>query len=180
MGGYWLLKNEYRELLIGCGSRIKKDLFVNDMSEFFNLTRLDNNPDHNPDVLWDLTKHPLPFESDSFNEIHAYEVLEHLAFQGDYEFFFSEFSEYWRILKDGGLFFGTCPDRNSEWAWGDPSHRRIIQKENFIYLDQDQYKAQVGITRISDFRYIYKANFKLVFCEVNGKTLQFVLQAVKS
>ena len=164
---------------MGCGSRIKKDLFIGDKSEFNNLITLDNNPDHNPDVLWDLTKHPLPFEDNSFDEIHAYEVLEHLAVQGDYEFFFAEFSEYWRILKDGGVFLGTCPDINSVWAWGDPSHKRIIQKENFIFLDQEEYLRQVGKTRMSDFRYIYKADFKPAFFEVKENTLQFVLQAVK-
>jgi SAM-dependent methyltransferase len=173
-------QDTYSELLMGCGSRIYKDLFIGDKSEFNNLIRLDNNPDHDPDVIWDLTKHPLPFEDNSFDEIHAYEVLEHLAAQGDYEFFFAEFSEYWRILKNGGVLLGTCPDKNSEWAWGDPSHKRIIQEENFTFLDQESYQQQVGITRMSDFRSIYKADFKLIFCEVREKTLQFVLQASKS
>ncbi len=171
--------NTCKELLIGCGSRTEKDLFVGDNNTFFNVIRLDINTDHNPDVIWDLTKHPLPFENNEFNEIHAYEVLEHLALQGDYQFFFSEFSEYWRILKNDGLFFGTCPDRNSPWAWGDPSHKRIIQRENFIFLDQDEYKRQVGITRMSDFRSIYKANFKVVYTEIVDGTLKFALQAKK-
>ncbi|MBU1169633.1 MAG: class I SAM-dependent methyltransferase [Proteobacteria bacterium] len=174
------MDKHYRELLMGCGSRIEKDLYIGDNKAFSHVTRLDNNPDHKPDVLWDLTIHPLPFEDNTFDEIHAYEVLEHLAVQGDYQFFFSEFSEYWRILKHGGYFLGSCPDRNSEWAWGDPSHKRIIQKENFVFLDQGEYARQVGETRMSDFRYLYKADFKLVYCEIKVKTLQFVLQAVKS
>ncbi len=96
----------YRELIIGAGSRTVKDLVITGSNkEFKDVTRLDNNKDHEPDILWDLKRHPLPFEDNYFDEIHAYEVLEHLAQQGDYEFFFSEFTEYWRILKDGGLFF---------------------------------------------------------------------------
>ncbi len=83
---------------MGCGSSTVKKISVQGHEEFSHLTRLDNNPDHNPDVVWDLRVHPLSFEDNTFDEIHAYEVLEHLAQQGDYKFFFAEFSEYWRIL----------------------------------------------------------------------------------
>ena len=75
-----------KELLMGCGSRTEKDIYI-DNPEFENVTRLDYNADHNPDVVWDLSVHPLPFNDEEFDEIHAYEVLEHLATQGDYEFF---------------------------------------------------------------------------------------------
>ena len=171
----------YRELLIGAGSRINKDVVINGIPrEFKNITTLDNNKDHNPDVLWDLRKHPLPFEDNYFDEIHAYDTLEHLAQQGDYEFFFAEFAEYWRILKNGGHFFASVPDRNSVWAWGDPSHKRIIQQENLVFLDQDQYKQQIGITKMSDFRYIYKAHFKTVFIKIQGDFFFFVLKAIKN
>src|SRR5690606_26663551 len=115
------------------------------------------NKDHNPDIVWDLTVHPLPFNDEEFDEIHAYEVLEHLANQGDYEFFFKEFTEYWRILKPKGRFFASVPV--GVWTWGDPSHKRVIQPETLIFLDQDQY-AQVGTTSMSDFRYLYKVSFK--------------------
>ena len=86
-----------KELIIGCGSRTVKDLSFGN-SEFENPVRLDINSDHKPDIVWDLTVHPLPFKDNEFDEIHAYQVLEHLAYQGDYEFFFKEFTEYHRIL----------------------------------------------------------------------------------
>ena len=75
-----------KELLMGCGSRTEKDIYIGN-KDFENVTRLDINPDHNPDIVWDLTVHPLPFLAEEFDEIHAYQVLEHLAYQGDYEFF---------------------------------------------------------------------------------------------
>lgn len=172
--------NNYSELLLGAGSRTNKDLVIEGMAqEFNNLTRLDNNKGHQPDVVWDLQQHPLPFTDNAFDEIHIYEVLEHLAQQGDYKFFFAEFTEYWRILKPGGLFLASVPARSSAWAWGDPSHTRIIQPETLMFLDQDEYDKQVGITKMSDFRYLYKAHFKAVYAKEEAGTFYFALRALK-
>ena len=160
-----------RELLLGCGSRTGKDMFVGS-EKFEDVVRLDCNADHNPDVLWDLTQHPLPFKDEEFDEIHAYEVLEHLANQGDHEFFFREFSEYWRILKPKGLFFASVP--LGVWVWGDPSHKRAITKETLCFLNQGMY-SQVGSTSMSDFRNIYKVSFRIVEVLESDK-LYFVLE----
>lgn len=160
-----------KELLMGCGSRTSKDIVI-DNPEFENVVRLDYNADHNPDIVWDLTIHPLPFDDEEFDEIHAYEVLEHLANQGDYEFFFAEFTEYWRILKPGGRFFASVPV--GVWIWGDPSHRRAIQPETLIFLDQDSYR-QIGQTTMSDFRHLYKVSFKTIFTETKDRFC-FVLE----
>jgi SAM-dependent methyltransferase len=168
-----------KELLIGCGSRIVKDLSLDGCHEFKNVVRLDINKDHNPDVVHDLTVHPLPFSDNEFDEIHAYEVLEHLAYQGDYKFFFSEFSEYARILKPGGRFFGSVPAMGSHWVWGDPSHKRVIQPQSFVFLSQDEYKNQVGNTPMSDFRYLYKADFKLIASKTTEHRYFFVLEVTK-
>jgi SAM-dependent methyltransferase len=175
-GPFGIANIERKELLMGCGSRTTKDLYLGDNKEFTNVIRLDNNAEHKPDIVHDLAVHPLPFADGEFDEIHAYEVLEHLAYQGDYEFFFKEFTEYWRILKPGGLFFASCPAVNSEWAWGDPSHKRIISKESLVFLSQAQYKAQVGVTKMSDFRYLYKADFQCVYAENKHGTFYFILK----
>jgi SAM-dependent methyltransferase len=166
-----------RELLIGCGSRRNK---LAGASEWSNLTTLDMNPAHKPDVVWNLEALPLPFEEDSFDEVHAYEVLEHTGSQGDYEFFFKQWSDFWRILKPGGMFFATVPYWKSKWAWGDPSHKRVVQPESLIYLDQNQYSIQVGKTPMSDFRFCYTADFELVMGEVvNEEEFRFALRAIK-
>lgn len=174
-----LRQDTYNELLIGCGSRHEKDIYVNERKQWTNLVTLDINADHRPDVIWDLTRVPLPFEDDTFDEIHAYEVLEHVGTQGDYRFFFAQFSDFWRILKPGGVLIGTVPLPTSVWAWGDPSHTRVIPKESFIFLDQTQYTAQIGKTPMSDFRYLYKADFHRLRVTEAGEKLAFVLQAVK-
>lgn len=167
------------ELLIGAGSARDKRVFTQGKEQWEDLITLDNNPHHKPEVLWDLTRLPLPFEDNQFDEIHAYEVLEHTGNQGDYRFFFAQFSEFWRILKPDGKLFGSCPHWKSIWAWGDPSHTRVIQKEQFMFLSQQEYKNQIGKTPMSDFRYIYKADFETEMAQETEVHLLFALRAVK-
>ena len=98
-----------KELLIGCGSARDKRMTIDDTKGFSNLTTLDYNADHNPDIVWDLN-HPdfLPsIWENEFDEIHAYEVMEHVGQQGDYKTFFNQFSAIHRVLKPAGVFFAT-------------------------------------------------------------------------
>jgi SAM-dependent methyltransferase len=166
------------ELLIGCGSNRVKKLSRQGRSEWSGLVTLDYESRHNPDVVHDLHD-ALPFDDDTADEIHAYEVLEHIGKQGDYKFFFWQFSDFWRVLKHGGVLFGTVPLPTSPWAWGDPSHTRVIPKESFVFLNQPAYDKQVGVTPMSDFRTIYKADFDIVHQKENGHVLEFALQAIK-
>lgn len=188
-----------RELLLGCGAARDKRLVVHGQPKAWgDLTTLDNNPDHKPDVVFDLstlgksepqawiTLDPkdmklqrLPFDADTFDEVHAYEVLEHIGQQGDYRAFFHQFEEFHRILKPGGFFCGTCPSYLSSWAWGDPSHTRVITSGTLLFLSQAEYRRQVGKTPMSDFRSIYKADFELVHCTEDEEHLTFALKAMK-
>lgn len=168
-----------KELLIGCGSNHTKRLTCDESKDWSNLTTLDMFDTHRPDVIWDLCKLPLPFDDNTFDEIHAYEVLEHTGAQGDYKFFFKQFSEFHRILKPNGCLLATCPSRHSGWAFGDPSHTRLIQPETLIFLSQAEYKKQIGKTAMSDFRSIYKADFETLYANDDKETFVFVIKALK-
>jgi predicted SAM-dependent methyltransferase len=168
---------DMKELILGAGSTSKeKVLYDKEDKSYQNPVRLDMNKDHNPDVVWNLNDRPLPFANNEFDEIHAYEVLEHVGQQGDYEGFFKEFEEYYRILKPGGRIYGSVPRWDSMWAMADPSHTRVISEGTLVFLSQDQYELQVGVTAMSDFRSIYKANFVTLYTERNGENLFFVLE----
>ena len=99
---------ERRVLLIGAGS--SKLLSV--PTPLFNikptLTTLDIEPSHKTDVVWDLNVCPWPFEDNSFDEIHGYEILEHLGQQGDAKSFFAHFWEIYRILNPLGTWQLRC------------------------------------------------------------------------
>ena len=85
-----------KELLMGCGSRTEKDIYI-DNPEFENVTRLDYNADHKPDVVWDLSVHPLPFEDEAFD------LIFHPVSNCYIEDVVHVWKECYRILKKGGI-----------------------------------------------------------------------------
>ncbi len=170
-----------KELLIGCGNKRDK-LFAQEGHEpkWHNLTTLDIDPRCGADVLHNLVDFPYPFESNSFDEIHAYEVLEHTGKQGDWVFFFTQFEEFWRILKPNGHFFATVPHWLGIWAWGDPGHTRIINEGTIVFLSQSEYEKQVGKTAMTDYRNHYKADFSIEMSEkTEDMRFIFALKAIK-
>jgi SAM-dependent methyltransferase len=167
------------ELLLGCGSNRKKKIYLQGRQEWTQLVTLDCVATHSPDVVHDLESLPLPFPDNSFDEIHAYDVLEHTGRLGDIKFFFDQWSDFWRILKPDGLFFGVSPAKTSPWAWGDPGHTRLVLPEHFAFLQQTQYTKQVGTTPMSDYRSLYKADFDIYSTDVDDVFHKFILIAVK-
>jgi SAM-dependent methyltransferase len=162
-----------------------------------NVVAVDRNPLCAPDYVMDLSGrdwiinqvirpcdvdvvqlNSCVFRSKAFDEIHAYEVLEHLGQQGDENSFFAHFEEMWRILKPGGFVCASVPSRYSQWLWGDPGHRRAILPASLVFLNQAHYDHQVGAGPSSDYRSIYGGNFHIVFSGDNEETHTFVLQAL--
>jgi SAM-dependent methyltransferase len=165
------------ELLLGAGNRREKKLYRQGQQFFVDLTTLDIDPGCCPDVLWDLNVRPLPFADGQFDEVHAYEVLEHVGRQGDWRGFFAEFAEYYRILKPGGVLVLSCPRWDSPWAWGDPGHTRVLSAHTFTFLSREQYIAQIGQTPMTDYRAVWSGDFVLVHeSEVGEHGMLYALQ----
>jgi SAM-dependent methyltransferase len=175
------------QLNLGCGYNRKiKIIARNNEKEIGSealfdedAVHVDINPNVKPTILHDLNILPLPFKDNQFDEIHAYDVLEHLHSQGDYKWFFTEWNEYWRILKPNGMFFGICPSFDSFWAWGDPGHTRLINEGTLTFLSQAQYKQQCGLTPMSDYRYLYHGDFVSESYAINKESFMFILRALK-
>lgn len=168
------------ELLAGCGrSRKRAVRGPQDPEGWDQLVTLDIDPNVKADVEWDLNRRiPLPFDDDHFDALHFYEVLEHTGQQGDWKFFFWQFSDFWRILKPGGRLIGTSPAADSKWLWGDPGHSRVISPECLSFLVQPMYGQPES--QMTDYRHVYRADFQPVHHELktDGKFL-FVMEAVK-
>jgi len=77
---------------------------------------LDIDKGHHPDVVHDLSVEPYPFEDNSFKEIVAHHVLEHL---GDISVAMNELH---RICKPDGVIYIEVP-HHASWCAKDPFHK---------------------------------------------------------
>jgi GT2 family glycosyltransferase len=168
-----------KELLLGAGFNHRKQIFMPNEKSWQDLTTLDINQVCNPDMVWDLEKLPLPFDDSTFDEVHAYQILEHLGTQGDWKFFFDQFTDLWRILKPNGYLIASVPDSQSKQAWGDPSHKRVINDISISFLSQAKYKNELELTTMSDFRERYKADFQTILSDIKNEVYVFILKAIK-
>ena len=154
-------------LVLGAGSRPTMNLFTGGRenlittedgadptfsSYFKDVWTVDMVKEHNPRVVWNLEDHPWPVPHNYFDEVHAYEVLEHLGGPlGDFRGFFNIWRDIWNCLKPGGLVAATTPWWNSRWAFCDPGHCKVYSPFILHYLDQDGY-SQVGKSTQTDYR----------------------------
>jgi SAM-dependent methyltransferase len=196
------------ELLLGCGhARDKRLAPPNGKQAWSDLVTLDKYKSCDPDLLCDLDKldwyvtpvnqalqgtitDKVGYLADQgpvhqltpnyFDEVHAYEVLEHLGSQGDATSFFAHFRNIHRILKPDGHLCATCPSRYSPWLWGDPSHRRAITQESLVFLSQEHITAnRKAKTAMSDFTALWDLDFRIIRSSDNQRTHEFILQAIK-
>ena len=167
-----------QELLIGCGSNWEKRMSADGTRDWACVTTLDYNGMHKPDLEWDLMDMPLPSPDNFFDEVHAYEVLEHCGRQGDYKYFFDQFNELWRILKPGGLLFASCPMWDSPWAWSDPGHTRVITRQSLIFLQLEEYH-QLGKTHMTDYRHLLTGDWELMAGKEDTDIFSFCMRAKK-
>jgi SAM-dependent methyltransferase len=100
----------------------------------------------------------LPFETDYFNYVTAYDVLEHVPRTGydgttSSNEYLQLIAEIYRVLKPGGLFFARFPVYPHRDAFTDPTHVNIMTNKSHLYLiDRTEYLRRYG----------YEFNFTLL------------------
>jgi hypothetical protein len=62
----------------------------------------------------------------------------------------------------------------------DPGHTRVMGLGLLTFLVQTEYDQQIGKTPMSDYRYLYKADFDIIHSHVDdGLSFHYGLRAVK-
>lgn len=163
-------------LLIGCGNSREKRIRIPGKEEWsLPLVTMDMDPDCGADIVHDIEQRPLPFASDSFDEMGAFDVLEHVGKQGDWRGWFDEMAEYWRILKPGGWFYIIVPVGAA--AFYDPGHTRFFSKMHFGFLNQRFYEEQRRLkTTATDYRHYWRLNFEIRLTQEETDLLGVILE----
>jgi len=168
-----------RILLVGCGNEHSKRIYFDDSPkrdfDGDELVLHDFSPDIETDYSNDLSILPYPWPDEEFDEIHAYEVLEHCGSQGDGEFFFGQFNEFHRVLKPGGYMMLSVPIWDREVALGVPDHKRVMPGSLFFFLTKEYYE-NVGKPGFADYRHLITGYWQVITGAEEKNLLYVVLR----
>lgn len=94
---------------------------------------------HSPhiDVAHDLNVLPWPWPDNSFDEIVARAVLEHLRIN-----LIESFGECWRILRPCGTLFVKLPHWQHDVSWQDPTHYWMCSIRTLEVFDPDTERGK--------------------------------------
>lgn len=87
------------------------------------------------DVVADVDKPPLPFRDDTFDEVHASHVIEHVQSIPNL------MREIHRVAKPGALVYVATPHYSWHASWVDPTHRWHLSIRTFNYFAADHDSA---------------------------------------
>lgn len=95
---------------------------------------------HRPeiDVVWDLNEIPWPWPDNSFDQICARAVLEHLRPN-----LVVTLNECWRILRPKGTIFLKLPHWQSDISHQDPTHYWFFSVRSLDQFDPDTKRGQI-------------------------------------
>ena len=119
-------------LNIGCGRK-----------PLANAINLDVSPDVGADVVHDLNCLPWPFAADEFQEVHAYDVLEHVLEVP------KVLEEVHRICRSSAVLHVTVPHFSSANAFTDVTHRSFFSTRSFEPFGSGK-RQQCGFVRCAD------------------------------
>ena len=116
---------------------------------------IDRNPDTRADVIADLDRVPWPFRDNSFREIRAVHVIEHVADV------VGTITEFYRLLAPGGHAFIVTPHYTDFSSFCDPTHRWHLNSFSLRYFSHKNGGDDSG-----GFGYYSRARFREISTRV--------------
>jgi SAM-dependent methyltransferase len=158
-----------KTLDLGCGRRPKNPF---NADELFGVDVRENLEANIKSA--DLSIEQIPFDSDSFEYVTAFDFIEHiprvLYMPQRRNAFVELMSEIYRVLKPGGMFLSMTPAYPHAVAYRDPTHVNIITDETFpMYFDDEKRWATI---------YGFKGAFSIKVHEWRGPHIFAVMQKV--
>jgi hypothetical protein len=115
------------------------------------------------DIVHNMLDIPWPFEDESVWHVRLFHVLEHIPMTcaccaDRFDPLLQTFEELWRILvPDGRARIVSPHSSNTLRAWRDPTHRRLINEETFLYANRAR-RQEFGVDH-----YPMKCNFDMTY-----------------
>lgn len=128
------------KLNIGCG--------FNKLDDYLNV---DQFPECEPDLLWNLETTPWPFDDNTVDELVAHHVLEHLG--QETKVFFAILKELYRVMRHDGVARIVVPHPTHSTFLSDPTHVRGFTANTFQMMDRtknlDWAARRVNVTMLA-------------------------------
>jgi len=125
-----------KSLDLGCGLNPQNPFKANKLYGLDAIREANIGGDIVEIIKVDLTISPIPYPSDFFDYLTAFDFIEHiprlLYIDSVARLPFVELmNEIYRVLKDGGIFYSLTPAYPSPKAFQDPTHVNIITEDTF-------------------------------------------------
>lgn len=176
-----------RVLDIGCGPE-----------KFPGAIGADKNPETAADVLCDLDRGALPFADNSFDQVRALHIIEHVADV------IKTMEEFHRVTRPGGTIYLVTPHYTDASSFRDPTHRWHLNSYSFLYFykggmhGRDMWYTKVRmrqarlrvkllsvwrllgfeflVNRLPRFRWFWEYYLSFV---IRGKVMEFTFEVLK-
>jgi hypothetical protein len=107
----------FDKLNLGCGRKL-----------IASAVNVDISPEVGADLVYDLNRRPWPLDADRFNEVYAYDVIEHC------DDVIATMEEVHRVCRNKALVRITVPHFSCANAFTDPTHRNFFGYASFHYV----------------------------------------------
>lgn len=157
---------EQTKLNMGCG--------FNKLDGYWNV---DVEKKCNPDQVVNLEVTPWPYDDNFFEQIHAYNILEHLGTSPG--IFTNVVKEMYRVSQPGAIWNIQVPHHRCDLHWDDYTHVRTLTPKTFRMFDQE-FNFQTIERKLSESTFGIYHNVDLEITDVHYNITEYWRQQLQN